>query len=37
MQRLAADTMRARAVSIASACDKACDTIMLLAAGVWRR
>ena len=37
MQRLAADTMRARAASIASACDKACDTIMLLAAGVWRR
>jgi MFS family permease len=37
MQRLAADTMRARAGSIASACDKACDTIMLLAAGLWRR
>ena len=37
MQRLAADTMRARAASIASACDKACDTIMLLVAGVWRR
>jgi MFS family permease len=37
MQRLAADTMRARAASIASACDKACDTIALLAAGVWRR
>jgi len=37
MQRLAADTMRARAASVASACDKACDTIMLLAAGVWRR
>jgi hypothetical protein len=37
IQRLAADTMRARAASIASACDKACDTIMLLAAGVWRR
>ena len=37
MQRLAADTMRARAASVASACDKACDTVMLLAAGVWRR
>ena len=37
MQRMAADTMRARAASIASACDKACDTLMLLAAGVWRR
>jgi MFS family permease len=37
MQRLAADTMRARAASIASACDKACDTIMLVAAGAWRR
>jgi MFS family permease len=37
MQRLSADAMRARAASIASACDKACDTIALLAAGVWRR
>jgi MFS family permease len=36
LQRLAADTMRARAASIASACDKACDTIALLTAGVWR-
>jgi hypothetical protein len=37
MQRLAADAMRARAASIASACDKACATIALLAAGVRRR
>ncbi|MEO8256329.1 MAG: MFS transporter [Acidobacteriota bacterium] len=37
MQRLAADAMRARAASFASACDKACDTVLLLAAGVWRR
>jgi len=37
LQRLAADTMRARAASIASACDKACATIALLVAGTWRR
>ena len=37
MQRMAADAMRARAASIASACDKACATIALLAAGVRRR
>ena len=37
IQRLAADHVRAQAVSLASACDKACDTIALLLAGGSRR
>lgn len=37
IQRLAADDIRARAASIASACDKACSTIALLVAGALPR
>jgi len=37
IQRLAGDGVRARAASIASACDKACDTIALALAGLSRR
>jgi hypothetical protein len=37
IQRLAGDGVRARAASIASACDKACDTIALTLAGLSRR
>jgi MFS family permease len=37
IQRLAADGVRARAASIASACDKVCDTIALTLAGLRRR
>lgn len=37
IQRLAADHVRARAASIASACDKACVTVALLAAGTLPR
>jgi hypothetical protein len=33
IQRLATDSVRARAASIASACDKACDTLALTLAG----
>jgi hypothetical protein len=33
IQRLAADHVRARAASIASACDKACVTLALIVAG----
>jgi MFS family permease len=36
VQRLAADTVRARAASAASACDMAVSTILLPLAGVWR-
>jgi MFS family permease len=36
IQRLAADTMRARAASAASACDMAISTIVLPLAGLWR-
>jgi hypothetical protein len=37
IQRLAADHVRARAASIASACDKACVTLALVAAGALPR
>lgn len=37
IQRLAADHVRARAASIASACDKACVTVALVAAGTLGR
>jgi hypothetical protein len=37
IQRLARDEMRARAASVASACDKVCDTVALVLAGQWRR
>jgi hypothetical protein len=37
IQRLAADHVRARAASIASACDKACVTVALVAAGTLPR
>jgi hypothetical protein len=37
IQRLATDGVRARAASIASACDKACDTLALALAGFSRR
>ena len=37
IQRLAVDGIRARAASIASACDKVCDTIALMLAGFSRR
>jgi hypothetical protein len=37
IQRLATDGVRARAASIASACDKVCDTIALTLAGLSRR
>jgi hypothetical protein len=36
VQRLAADTIRARAASAASACDMAVSTILLPLAGLWR-
>jgi hypothetical protein len=36
IQRLAADSMRARAASAASACDMAISTIVLPIAGLWR-
>jgi Major Facilitator Superfamily len=36
IQRLAADSMRARAASAASACDMAISTILLPLAGLWR-
>jgi hypothetical protein len=36
IQRLATDGVRARAASIASACDKVCDTIALTLAGLSR-
>jgi uncharacterized membrane protein len=36
IQRLAADGVRARAASLANACDMAASTIMLPLAGVWR-
>jgi hypothetical protein len=36
IQRLAADDARARAASLASACDMACSTLALSLAGVWR-
>ncbi len=36
IQRLAADTVRARAASVASACDMALSTIILPLAGFWR-
>ena len=37
LQRVASDDMRARAASIASACDKACATVALVLAGRMRR
>jgi hypothetical protein len=37
IQRLTADTMRARTASIASACDKASTTVALVCAGMWPR
>jgi hypothetical protein len=37
IQRLAADHLRARAASIASACDRACTTVALLVAGALSR
>jgi hypothetical protein len=37
IQRLARDEVRARAASVASACDKVCDTVTLAFAGLWRR
>jgi hypothetical protein len=36
IQRLAADGVRARAASLASACDMAFSTVGLPAAGLWR-
>jgi len=36
IQRLAADSLRARAASMASACDMAISTIVLPFAGLWR-
>jgi hypothetical protein len=36
IQRLAADNIRARAASVASACDMAVSTILLPMAGLWR-
>jgi hypothetical protein len=35
LQRAAADGARARIASLASACDMACTTLGLLAAGAW--
>jgi len=35
LQRAAADGVRARIASLASACDMACTTLGLLAAGAW--
>ncbi|MEP7308286.1 MAG: MFS transporter [Acidobacteriota bacterium] len=37
VQRLAGEGVRARAASIASACDKACDTVALMLAGITHR
>ena len=37
IQRLASDGVRAQAASIASACDKVCDTVALTLAGLSRR
>jgi hypothetical protein len=36
IQRLSADHLRARAASLASACDMVLSTMLLPAAGVWR-
>ena len=36
IQRVAADSARARAASMASACDMLCSTVMLPLAGLWR-
>jgi MFS family permease len=37
IQRRARDEVRARAASVASACDEVCDTVALALAGLWRR
>ena len=37
VQRLAGEGVRARAASLASACDKACDTVALILAGITHR
>ncbi len=37
LQAAAADGVRARVASLASACDMACNTLSLLLAGAWRR